>query len=90
MQRRTLAVAALALLLLALPASAQRAHRVGSLTISPRDTQGHLIEAFEQRLAERGYAERLASRFRDGFCCRPTTASSDERYAARVRGSIAP
>ena len=30
-------------------------YRVGYLTISPRDTQSHLIEAFERGLAERGY-----------------------------------
>ncbi len=32
-----------------------KVHRIGYLTISPRETQIHLIEAFERGLTERGY-----------------------------------
>ncbi len=32
-----------------------KVHRIGYLTISPREAQAHLIQAFERGLAERGY-----------------------------------
>ena len=34
----------------------EKVHRIGYLTISPRETQTHLIEAFERGFTERGYA----------------------------------
>jgi putative ABC transport system substrate-binding protein len=39
-----------------LPQATSKVPRVGYLTISPRASQTHLIEAFERGLAERGYA----------------------------------
>ena len=55
--RRIIAFALCALPLLG-PARAQQSskvYRIGYLTISPREIQSHLIDAFERGLTERGY-----------------------------------
>jgi putative ABC transport system substrate-binding protein len=55
---RPIVAAALAALLSLGTAFAQpsaKVHRIGYLTISPREAQTHLIEAFERGLSDRGY-----------------------------------
>jgi putative ABC transport system substrate-binding protein len=70
---RPIVAAALAALLSLGAASAQpsaRAYRIGYLTISPREAQTHLIEAFERGLSDRGYVVgrdvAIEYRFADG------------------------
>ncbi|TMH53135.1 MAG: ABC transporter substrate-binding protein [Betaproteobacteria bacterium] len=59
MNLRAIAAVAFGVSILLAPAIAQqptKAPRIGYLTISPRETQTHLIEAFERGLTERGYS----------------------------------
>jgi putative ABC transport system substrate-binding protein len=70
---RPIVAAALAALLSLGAASAQpsaKAYRIGYLTISPREAQTHLIEAFERGLSDRGYVVgrdvAIEYRFADG------------------------
>jgi putative ABC transport system substrate-binding protein len=70
---RPIVAASLAALLSLGAASAQpsaKAYRIGYLTISPREAQTHLIEAFERGLSDRGYVVgrdvAIEYRFADG------------------------
>ena len=59
MNLRAIGAVAFSISVLLAPATAQqpvKATRIGYLTISPRETQTHLIEAFERGLNERGYS----------------------------------
>ena len=59
MNLRAIGAVAFGVSVLLAPATAQqpvKATRIGYLTISPRETQTHLIEAFERGLTERGYS----------------------------------
>lgn len=87
--RPAVAVALGALVLLG-PALAQqpgKVHRIGYLTISPRATQSHLIEAFERGLTERGYVVGrdivIEYRFADGRLER-LPGLADELVRAKV------
>jgi putative ABC transport system substrate-binding protein len=70
---RPIVAAALAALLsfgTALAQPSAKAYRIGYLTISPREAQTHLIEAFERGLSDRGYVVgrdvAIEYRFADG------------------------
>jgi putative ABC transport system substrate-binding protein len=59
MNLRLISAVAFSVSVMLVPATAQqpvKATRIGYLTISPRATQTHLIEAFERGLTERGYS----------------------------------